>query len=192
MQTHIQTAFSSVKLLVIFTLLLGGIYPIASTLMVGGLFPSQATGSLIYNKTGQVTGSTLIGQQQQDKRYFWSRPSATAVSEYNAMASGGSNLSPHNPALLTAIKGRVDALKASDPTNTALIPIDLVTASGSGLDPHISIEAAIYQENRIAQARGLTPSRVRSLIDKATTPRFLGILGQPTVNVLKLNQLLDQ
>jgi K+-transporting ATPase ATPase C chain len=160
------------------------------------VFPSQANGSLII-QNGQAVGSSLIGQQFDAPKYFWGRLSATSTFPYNAYnataltGSSGSNYGPLNPALVTAVQGRIDALKAADPENTAPIPVDLVTASGSGLDPHISLAAAQYQLARVARVRGLTTDAVQKLIDQATTGRQFGFLGEPTVNVLQLNLSLD-
>ena len=186
--------------LVLLTLMTGVIYPLVVTGIAQVVFPSQANGSIII-KDGKAVGSTLIGQQFDDVKYFWGRLSATSTFPYNAYnaaaltGSSGSNYGPLNPALLDAVKGRVQALKDADIslalTNTASIPVDLVTASGSGLDPHISIAAALYQVHRVAQARGLTDDAVRALVDKNTEDRQLGFLGEPTVNVLKLNLMLD-
>ena len=177
--------------LILFTILTGFIYPFAVTGISQLIFPGKANGSLI-KKDGKVLGSELIGQPFSDPNYFWSRLSATGPYAYNAGASTGSNYGPLNPALFDAVKKRVQDLKAADSTNTSLIPVDLVTASGSGLDPHISIAAALYQAPRIARLRGLSPEQVRSLIDQNTDGRGLGFLGEPGVNVLKLNLSLDE
>lgn len=176
--------------LVIFTVLTGVIYPFVVTLIAQVAFPSQANGSLIV-QNGNVVGSALIGQSFDDPKYFWSRPSATAPVAYNAAASSGSNLGPTNPTLLDAVKTRVENLHAADPGNSAPIPIDLVTASASGLDPHISVAAANYQSARVARVRKLDESRVRALVEQFTEPRTFGILGEPRVNVLQLNLALD-
>jgi K+-transporting ATPase ATPase C chain len=153
-------------------------------------FRDEATGSLI-EVNGEVVGSELIGQQFTDPRYFWSRPSATFPFPYNAAASSGSNLGPTNPALLQAIEDRIAALHAADPGNQRAVPIDLVTASGSGLDPHISPAAAEYQIGRVARARGASAEDVRRLVETYTKGRQLGLLGEPRVNVLELNLALD-
>ena len=160
-------------------------------------FPHQANGSLIL-KDGKAVGSELIGQSFDDPKYFWGRLSATGTFPYNAFnaenltASSGSNYGPLNPALLEAVKARIAALKAADPGNTAPIPVDLVTASGSGLDPNISVAAALYQVPRVARARGLSEEAVRALVNQYTVGRQFGILGEPRVNVLELNLALDQ
>lgn len=176
--------------LVFFTLVTGILYPFTVTLTAQLLMPAQANGSLIV-QAGNVVGSDLIGQAFDAPEYFWSRPSATATFPYNAAASSGSNLGPTNPALQAAIKTRVENLRAADPTNNAPIPIELVTASASGLDPHISVAAAEYQIGRVARARNLDKTRVRALVAQFTEPRTFGILGEPRVNVLRLNRALD-
>jgi K+-transporting ATPase ATPase C chain len=160
------------------------------------LFPSQANGSLIVSN-GKAVGSKLIGQNFDDPKYFWSRLSDTGYFPYNAFnavtltGSSGSNYGPMNPALLKAAQVRIDALKAADPGNSAPIPVDLVTASGSGLDPNISVAAALYQVSRVAKARGMSEQAVRDLVNQYTTGRQLGLLGESTVNVLSLNLALD-
>jgi len=179
--------------LVVFVLLsaLTGIaYPLLVTGLAQAIFPAQANGSLIY-ADGRPVGSALIGQPFSDPKYFWGRPSATADVPYNAMASGGSNLGPTNPALLEAVRERVQALRAVDPGNTAPIPVDLVTASGSGLDPHVSPAAAYYQAPRVARLRGLPVGEVKALVARFAEPRTLGLLGELRVNVLELNLALD-
>ena len=173
------------------TILTGGVYPLLITGIAKLVFPAQAAGSLLV-QDGKTVGSKLIGQNFSDTKYFWSRPSATALYANNALASGGSNLGPLNPALIDAVKGRVDALKAADPGNTNKIPVDLVTASASGLDPDSSVAAALYQLNRVARVRGLDAEKVRALINAHTQGRLLGFLGEPRVNVLELNLALDK
>ncbi len=175
---------------VVLTVFAGLLYPFAITGLAQLLFPKQANGSLIY-KDGKAVGSSLIGQPFDDPKYFWSRPSATGPAPYNAASSSGSNLGPTNPALLKGVQDRVDALHKLDPDNKLPIPVDLVTASASGLDPHISPAAAEYQAGRVAKVRGLTEAAVRELIQKHTQGRFLGLLGEPGVNVLELNLDLD-
>jgi K+-transporting ATPase ATPase C chain len=177
--------------LILFTILTGMIYPLAVTGISQLIFPGKANGSLI-KKEGKVLGSELIGQPFSDPKYFWSRLSATGPYAYNAGSSTGSNYGPLNPALFDAVKKRVQDLKAADSLNTKPIPVDLVTASGSGLDPHISIAAALYQASRVARNRGLTEEQVRSMIDQYTDGRSLGFLGEPGVNVLRLNLALDE
>jgi potassium-transporting ATPase KdpC subunit len=174
----------------VMTLVTGVAYPLLVTGIAQGVFPSQARGSLIV-KDGHVVGSVLIGQPFDDPKYFWSRPSATSPFGDNAGASTGSNLSPTNPDLVKAVQARVDALRAADPRNTAPVPVDLVTTSGSGLDPHISPAAALYQASRVAKARKLPPETVRELVERHIDGRFLGFLGEPRVNVLALNMALD-
>jgi len=177
-------------LLVILTTFTGILYPLAVTGIAAILFPHQAGGSLVM-KDGKAVGSSLIGQSFSATKYFWSRPSATSPQPNNGLASGGSNLGPLNPALTEAVKARVAALRTADPGNTAPIPVDLVTASGSGLDPDISVAAADYQAARVARVRGLRPAEVRALIAKHVRRRLLGWLGEPRVNVLELNLALD-
>ena len=177
-------------LFVIMTLLTGIVYPLLITGISRLIFPHQAAGSLLL-RAGQPIGSHLIGQSFSDPKYFWGRPSATLPQPYNGTASGGSNLGPLNPALLAAARARVAALRAADPGNTALVPVDLVTASASGLDPHISVAAAQYQASRIARVRGVPLAVVSTLIAAHTQGRFLGIVGEPRINVLELNLALD-
>jgi K+-transporting ATPase ATPase C chain len=176
--------------LAIFTLLTGLFYPLVVTGIAQLAFPYQANGSLIV-RGGQILGSELIGQQFDDPRYFWGRLSATNPSPYNAASSSGSNLGPSNPTLYAEVQGRIAALKAADPRNTLPIPVDLVTSSGSGLDPQISLAAALYQVHRVAAARGMSESAVWALVNQYTRGRFLGFLGEPRVNVLLLNLALD-
>jgi K+-transporting ATPase ATPase C chain len=173
------------------SLLTGVAYPLLVTGIAQAVFPSRANGSLIL-RDGKAVGSDLIGQSFDDPRYFWGRLSATAPSPYNAGASTGSNLGPLHPGLHAAAKARIDALRAGDPSNTAPVPVDLATASGSGLDPHISPAAALYQVRRVARARGLDEASVRRLVEEHTEHRQLGILGEPRVNVLRLNLALDR
>lgn len=172
------------------SLLTGLLYPGVITAISQVVFQKQAGGSLIV-KDGKVVGSTLIGQPFSDPKYFWGRLSATAPMPYNAVASAGSNFGPTNPALTDAARARIDALRAADPDNKAAVPVDLVTASGSGLDPHISLAAADYQAPRVARLRGLAPETVRELIRANTESPLLAVLGDPGVNVLKLNLALD-
>ncbi|HXJ79127.1 MAG TPA: potassium-transporting ATPase subunit KdpC [Candidatus Methylomirabilis sp.] len=187
MFTQVRAAIVS---LIALTVITGVIYPLIVTGIAQAVFPFQANGSLIM-KDGKVVGSALIGQPFDDPKYFWSRPSATSPFADNAASSSGSNLSPTNPDLIKAVQGRVDALRAADPGNTAPVPVDLVTASGSGLDPHISPAAALYQVSRVARERKLDLQAVRQLVDRHTEGRFMGILGEPRVNVLALNLALD-
>jgi K+-transporting ATPase ATPase C chain len=184
------------SLLILLTLLTGGLYPLLVTGLAQLLFPRQANGSLIV-RDGRVVGSDLIGQPFDNPGYFWGRLSATGAFPYNAFnaetltSSSGSNYGPLNPALLDAVQARIDALKAADPGNSEPIPVDLVTASGSGLDPHLSPAAALYQVPRVARARGLSEDVVRELVAEQTAGRQFGFLGEPTVNVVKLNLALD-
>jgi K+-transporting ATPase ATPase C chain len=180
----------AIILFLILTAITGIAYPALVTGIAQVLFPLQAAGSLIL-KDGKPIGSSLIGQSFTDPKYFWSRPSATTPQPYNGIASGASNLGPLNPVLTDAIQARVEALHAADPANTAPVPIDLVTSSASGLDPEISVAAVRYQGARVARARGLKPETVGALIGAHTKGRFLGILGEPRVNVLELNLALD-
>jgi len=177
-------------LFLLLTLLTGFIYPLLVTGVARVLFPHQAAGSLLMRE-GRVVGSQLIGQSFSDPRYFWSRPSATTPQPYNGTSSGGSNLGPLNPTLLAAVTARIAALRAADPGNRSPVPIDLVTASASGLDPEISVAAANYQAARVARARGLAPERVQGLIAQHTEGSLLGVIGEPRVNVLELNLALD-
>jgi len=187
LRSQLRPAIISILL---FTVLTGFIYPGVITGIAQVIFPHQANGSLIL-KDDQVVGSQLIGQQFDDPRYFWGRLSATAPYAYNAAASAGSNLGPTNQSFMDAVKARIAALKAADPNNSDPIPVDLVTSSGSGLDPDISVAAAYYQVPRVAKARGLTEDVVRTLVDQHIQGRQLGVLGEPRVNVLELNLALD-
>jgi K+-transporting ATPase ATPase C chain len=173
------------------TLICGVLYPLAVTGIGSAAFSAQAGGSLV-EVNGKAVGSTLIGQAFTSPQYFWSRPSATAPMPNNAAGSGGANQGPSNPALIDAVKGRIEALRAADPANTAAIPIDLVTASASGLDPEISIAGARYQAGRIAIARKISVEQVWSLIDAHQQQQWLGFFGEPRVNVLALNLALDR
>jgi K+-transporting ATPase ATPase C chain len=181
----------SILSLIVLAIGTGLLYPLAITAIGQMLFPSAANGSLIYGKDGKPLGSRLIGQPFDDPKYFWSRPSATGPVPYNAAASSGSNLGPTNEALLKAVQDRVDILHKADPENKAPVPVDLVTASASGLDPHISPAAALYQLRRVARVRGVDESTLRQMIERHTQGRFLGLLGEPAVNVLELNLELD-
>lgn len=187
MKTLLRPALS---LFVLLTAVTGLVYPLLVTGIARLVFPEAANGSLIV-RNGQAVGSRLIGQNFTDPGYFWGRPSATSPQPYNASASGGSNLGPLNPALSDAVKGRIDALKAADPDNNRPIPAGLVNASASGLDPHISPAAADYQLMRVAKARRLDPSVVKSLVNKNTEDRQWAVFGEPRVNVLELNIALD-
>ena len=187
MLAHVRPAIVS---LIVLSVVTGLAYPAIVTVVAQVVFPYQANGSMIV-KDGKAVGSALIGQPFDDPKYFWGRPSATSPFAYNAGSSSGSNLGPTNPALLDAVKGRVEALRAADQGNTALVPVDLVTASGSGLDPHISPAAALYQVGRVARARKLDETAVRQLVQRNTEGRQLGFLGEPRVNVLALNLALD-
>jgi K+-transporting ATPase ATPase C chain len=182
---------NSLMSLLVFTVLTGIIYPLAVTGIVQVIFPRQANGSII-TKNGKAVGSKLIGQQSEDPKKFWGRLSATAPYPYNGGSSSGSNLGPNNPDLVKAVQARIDALRTADPGNDAKIPVDLVTASGSGLDPHISPAAAEYQLHRVAKARGLDDAKVRDIIANNTKGRWLGVIGEPVVNVLELNFALDE
>lgn len=173
------------------SLVTGVLYPLAVTGVAQSAFPQQAAGSIVRDPAGNAVGSRLIGQNFTDPAHFWGRPSATAPMPYNAGASGGSNLGPTNPALADAVKARVAALRAADPGNTAPVPVDLVTASASGLDPHISVAAARYQAARVARARGLPLERLDALVQSHTEAPLLPWLGEAGVNVLTLNLALD-
>jgi K+-transporting ATPase ATPase C chain len=181
----------ALRVLILLTLLTGVIYPLMLTGIAQFVFPAQANGSLI-EENGQPVGSRLIGQPFDDPRYFWGRPSATSPFPYNAASSSGSNLGPSSAKLREIVRQRVAVLRAADPANSAPIPIDLVTASASGLDPHISVAAARYQVPRIARVRGIPEKVLFDLIDQHTDGRTLGFLGEPRVNVLALNLALDE
>jgi potassium-transporting ATPase KdpC subunit len=188
MRLQIRPAFVSV---ILFSLLTGVLYPLCVTGFAQAVFPHQANGSLMVTQ-GTTIGSELIGQPFSDPRYFWSRPSATSPFPYNAAASSGSNLGPTNPELAQSVSYRIAELRASDPQNTLPIPVDLVTTSASGLDPHISIAAANYQVARVAKARDLDAAIVSQLVNQYTEGRQFGVLGEPRVNVLRLNLALDK
>lgn len=181
----------AIVLFVALTIITGLLYPLIVTAVSQTVFRHQANGSLI-ELDGRIVGSELIGQQFDAPRYFWGRLSATTPNPYNAGSSGGSNLGPTNPALADAVKARIAALHAADPSNDAAVPVDLVTSSGSGLDPDISPAAAAYQIARVARARGLSVARVNALVVEATSMRTFGLIGEPAVNVLKLNLALDR
>jgi K+-transporting ATPase ATPase C chain len=181
----------AVSLLVLMTILLGIVYPLVITGVAKVTFPRQAEGSLIY-KDGKLIGSTLIGQNFTDPKYFWGRPSATTPQPYNGLASSGSNLGPLNPALLDAVKANVKALHDADPDNRRPIPVDLVTASASGLDPEISTAGALFQAARVARARNLALAPVETLIKTHERGRLFGLIGERRINVLELNLALDQ
>ena len=177
-------------LFLVLTLVTGVAYPLLVTGLAQGLFPAQAAGSLIM-RDGKPVGSSLIGQNFTDPKNFWGRPSATGPMPYNASASSGSNQGPLNPALVDAVKGRIDALRAADPGNDGPVPVDLVSASASGLDPHISPAAANYQTARVARVRNLPLEQVQQLVAQETEMPWLGLLGEPRVHVLRLNLALD-
>jgi K+-transporting ATPase ATPase C chain len=172
------------------TLLTGVVYPLVVTAVGQLAFPEQAAGSLIY-RDGKPVGSSLIGQNFSDPKYIWGRPSATSPQPYNASSSSGSNQGPLNPALTDAVKGRIEALRAADPGNTAPVPVDLVTASASGLDPHVSVAAAEFQAARVARVRNMPLTQVQQLIGRYTEGQALGFLGEPRVNVLRVDLALD-
>src|SRR5438876_2560642 len=188
MLAHCRAAVVSLILLSVVT---GIAYPAIVTAIAQIAFPRQANGTLIV-KDGKVVGSVLIGQPFDDPKYFWGRPSATTPFGYNASSSSGSNQGPTNPDLIKAVQARVDALRAADPGNTAPVPVDLVTASGSGLDPHISPAAALYQVQRVAKARKMDAGAVQQLVEQHTEGRTFGVLGERRVNVLALHLALDR
>jgi len=181
----------AVMMLLIWTLLTGVMYPALVTGLAHVLFPNQANGSILRDKQDKAVGSALIGQPFSGNSYFWGRPSATSPYPYNAGASSGSNLGPTNPALADAVKHRIEALQAADPENKAPVPVDLVTASGSGLDPHISPAAAEFQIKRIANARHIDPKKLQEMVRMHTEGRQWGFLGEPRINVLTLNLALN-
>jgi potassium-transporting ATPase KdpC subunit len=181
----------AVSLLVLMTLLVGIVYPLVITGAAKAAFPHQAAGSLIY-QDGKLIGSTLIGQSFSDPKYFWGRPSATTPQPYNGLASSGSNLGPLNPALIDAVKANAKSLHDADPDNQQPVPVDLVTASASGLDPEVSLAAAEYQAARVARARHLEPTQVEALIHSHARGRLWGFIGEPRINVLELNLALDR
>ncbi|QQR69487.1 MAG: potassium-transporting ATPase subunit KdpC [Alphaproteobacteria bacterium] len=187
-----QALRPALTLLAAFTVLLGLVYPALVTAVLQGAFPQQSQGSLIYDATGRLMGSSLIGQSFSAPGYFWSRPSATMMVPYNAAASGASNWGMNAPALLADVAQRVTALRHVDPGNDSPVPVDLVTASASGLDPHITVAAAQYQLPRVARVRGMPVEQLRILLAAHTTPRQFGLLGEARVNVLELNMALDR
>ena len=189
MVRQIKTA---IIFLAVFTIITGIIYPLIVTAVAQAAFRHQANGSLIKSKDGKYLGSELIGQQFDEAGYFWGRPSATTPVPYNAASSSGSNYGPLNPTLTDEVQNRIEALMEADPNNTQPIPVDLVTRSASGLDPHISVAAALYQVPRVARQRGLSEAQVTALVKRFTQGRQLGILGEPRVNVLLLNEALDE
>ena len=180
----------SLRMLAVLTVLTGVVYPLITWGIAQVAFPGAANGSLI-TQDGKVVASALIGQPFDDPKYFWSRPSATSPQPYNGASSSGSNMGPTNPALADAVKDRIKALRDADPGNAAAVPADLVTASGSGLDPEISLAAAEYQLARVAKARGMQADAVRALVNQNTTGRTFGVLGEARVNVVNLNLALD-
>ena len=188
--TFVTLAAQAAGMLAVLTLVTGVAYPLLVTGVAKVAFPEQANGSIIV-KDNKVVGSKLIGQSFEDPKHFWSRLSATGPTAYNGGASSGSNLGPTNEALTKNAQARIDALRAADPTNTSPVPVDLVTSSASGLDPHITPAAALYQVARVARVRGKDEARVRQLVEAHTEGRALGVLGEPTVNVLLLNRALD-
>ncbi|TYQ12580.1 UNVERIFIED_ORG: K+-transporting ATPase ATPase C chain [Zoogloea ramigera] len=188
MTSHFRPAFVIFGAL---TIICGVLYPLAVSGVAATVFPAQAAGSLV-QVDGKTVGSSLIGQSFSSPKYFWGRPSGTGPMPNNGAGSSGTNLGPTNAALIDAVKGRIEALKAADPANTAPIPVDLVTASASGLDPEISPAAARYQAARVAAARQFNTNQVLALIEQHTRPQYFGFFGEPRVNVLALNLALDQ
>lgn len=182
---------TSILATLVFTVITGLLYPLLVTCIAQVAFPGRANGSLV-ERGGKAAGSELIGQPFSDPKYFWGRPSATSPFPYNAGSSSGSNFGPTSPALLDEVTGRIARLKKADSTNTLPVPVDLVTSSSSGLDPDISIAAALYQAGRVARVRGLSGDSVRSLVERWTKGRDFGVLGEPRVNVLDLNLALDE
>jgi K+-transporting ATPase ATPase C chain len=189
-ENMIRILRQAIACIVVFTVITGVVYPLIVTGVAQLVFPRQANGSLLIDN-GKTVGSLLIGQSFSSPKYFWARPSATSPMPYNAANSSGSNLGPLNPALTENVKARITQLKAADAASKPLVPVDLVTASGSGLDPDISPAAAEYQVSRVAKARNFDETKVRELVVKLTKSRQLGILGEPRVNVLELNLALD-
>jgi len=187
MSSHLRPA---TVLFAVMTVLCGVVYPLAVCGVASLVFPVKASGSIV-ESGGKPVGSSLIGQSFTSPQYFWGRPSATGPMPNNASGSSGSNFGPNNPAQIDAVKARIAALKAADPSNTLPIPVDLVTASGSGLDPEISVGAALYQASRVATTRHLTTARVLDLIESSRQPQYFGFFGEPRVNVLALNLALD-
>jgi K+-transporting ATPase ATPase C chain len=188
MSTYVKPA---ALLLLLLTLVTGAAYPALVTVLAQALFNHQANGNLLKDQQGQAIGSELIGQSFSGPKYFWGRPSATGPYAYNAAASSGSNVGPTNPALTDAVSRRIQTLKDADPSNQLPVPVDLVTASGSGLDPHISVASANYQITRVAHARGVEPEKLRDLVKQQIEGRQWGLFGEPRVNVLRLNLALD-
>jgi K+-transporting ATPase ATPase C chain len=186
-----RLARPAVSLLIVMTVLLGLLYPVVVTVVAKSVFRSAADGSLVY-RDGKLIGSTLIGQSFSDPKHFWGRPSATTPQPYNALGSSGSNLGPLNPALIKGVEDNLKALRAADPDNHLPVPVDLVTASASGLDPHITPAAAYYQAARVARARSLPLGEVEALIAKHEESALLGLYGERRINVLELNLALDQ
>ncbi|HQT25611.1 MAG TPA: potassium-transporting ATPase subunit KdpC [Burkholderiales bacterium] len=181
---------AAISIFAFLTLVTGIMYPLFVTGISQWLMPSQSNGSILI-RDGKPIGSSLIGQNLSDPKYFWGRPSATSPMPYNGSSSGGSNLGPTNPTQIDAVKARVKTLKDADPDHRLPIPVDLVTASGSGLDPDISPAAALYQISRVAKVRGLDPTKVKQLVEQRIQGRQFGFLGEPRVNVLELNLALD-
>jgi potassium-transporting ATPase KdpC subunit len=190
-ENMVRTIRNACMSLLVFTILTGIIYPLVVTGLAQTIFPDKANGSII-TRNGRPVGSAMIGQQFDAPKYFWGRPSATAPYPYNGGASSGSNYGPYHPDLMKAVQERMQALRDADIGSTAKIPVDLVTSSGSGLDPHISPAAAAYQVQRVARNRGIDEAKIRTLVAQHTEGRQFGILGEPRVNVLKLNLALDE